>query len=86
MPVRTLTALIAKAMAEGLDPATPALAIARATRPDQAVVTAPIGELVARMEKAALPGPVLVMLGKAIAAAAAQHGSAAGTAVQHRRG
>ena len=53
-----------KATAEGLDPQTPALAIARATRPDQAVVAAPIGELPARLAQAALPGPVLVMLGR----------------------
>src|SRR5262249_51641925 len=44
MPTRTLAALVEKATAEGLDPDTPALAIARATRPDQAVVAAPIAE------------------------------------------
>ena len=64
MPIRTLAALVEKATAEGLDPRTPALAIARATRPDQAVVSAPIGELPARLAQAALPGPVLVMLGR----------------------
>ena len=64
MPVRTLAALVDKATAEGLDPQTPALAIARATRPDQAVVAAPIGELPARLAQADLPGPVLVMLGR----------------------
>ena len=37
MPTRTLGALVTKATAEGLDPLTPALAIARATRPDQRV-------------------------------------------------
>ena len=66
MPVHTLAALVIKAMAEGLDPQTPALAIARATRPDQAVVSAPIGELPARLAPADLPGPVLVMLGRVI--------------------
>ena len=75
MPARTLAALVAKATAEGLDPQTPALAIARATRPDQAVVAAPIGELPTRLAHAALSGPVLVMLGhvfgdKAVAQAA----------------
>jgi uroporphyrin-III C-methyltransferase/precorrin-2 dehydrogenase/sirohydrochlorin ferrochelatase len=82
MPTRTLAALVTKAMAEGLDPRTPALAIARATRPDQAVVSAPIGELADRIAQAALPGPVLVMLGRIIgerayaqaAAAKRQHG------------
>jgi siroheme synthase len=42
------------------------LAIARATRPDQAVLAAPIGELPARLAQAALPGPLLVMLGHAL--------------------
>jgi uroporphyrin-III C-methyltransferase/precorrin-2 dehydrogenase/sirohydrochlorin ferrochelatase len=66
MPTRTLAALVAKATAEGLDPRTPALAIAHATRPDQVVVTAPIGELADRIAQAALPGPVLVLLGRII--------------------
>jgi len=38
-------------------------AIARATRPDQAAVAGPIVELPARLAQAALPGPLLVMLG-----------------------
>jgi uroporphyrin-III C-methyltransferase/precorrin-2 dehydrogenase/sirohydrochlorin ferrochelatase len=63
MPLRTLAALVEKATAEGLDPRTPALAIARATRPDQAVVFAPIGELPLRLAETELPGPVLVMIG-----------------------
>jgi uroporphyrin-III C-methyltransferase/precorrin-2 dehydrogenase/sirohydrochlorin ferrochelatase len=66
MPTRTLSALVKKAIAEGLDPATPALAIARATRPDQEVITAPVAELPVRLEKANLPGPVLVMIGHVI--------------------
>ena len=45
MPVRTLAALVEKATAAGLDPQTPALAIARATRPDQQVIAASINEL-----------------------------------------
>jgi uroporphyrin-III C-methyltransferase/precorrin-2 dehydrogenase/sirohydrochlorin ferrochelatase len=64
MPARTLAALVERATAEGLDPRTPALAIARATRPDQSVVTAPVSELPLRVAEAALPGPVLVMLGQ----------------------
>ena len=78
MPTRTLAALIAKATAQGLDPQTPALAIARATRPDQAVVQAPIGELAVRLAKAGLPGPLLVVLGRVAAAQAGAlaHGSA----------
>ena len=67
MPTRTLAALVTKATAEGLDPRTPALAVARATRPDQAVVESPIGELAERIAQANLPGPVLVMLGQVFA-------------------
>jgi len=77
MPTRTLAALIARALAEGLDPQTPALAIARATRPDQAVVTAPISELPLRVAEANLPGPVLVMLGHALGERAVVRASAA---------
>jgi uroporphyrin-III C-methyltransferase/precorrin-2 dehydrogenase/sirohydrochlorin ferrochelatase len=80
MPVRTLAVLVEKATAEGLDPRTPALAIARATRPDQAVVFAPIAELPQRLAEAELPGPVLVMIGyvmgetKAVSGARSNYG------------
>src|SRR6478736_4218556 len=77
MPTRTLAALVARAIAEGLDPHTPALAIARATRPDQAVVAAPISELPLRVAEANLPGPVLVMLGHALGERAVVRASAA---------
>ena len=69
MPTRTLTALADKAIAEGLDPRTPALAISRATRPDQAVVTATIAELPEQLAHAGLPGPVLVMIGNTVSSA-----------------
>jgi len=76
MPVRTLSALVAKATAEGLDPQTPALAIANATRPNQAVVQAPIGDLPTRLAIAAPSGPVLVMLGHVFGDKAATQGAA----------
>ena len=79
MPTRTLVALAEKAIAEGLDPRTPAIAISRATRPDQAVVTAPISELAERLAQAALPSPVLVVIGKTISspnAAVSRHSTA----------
>ncbi|MCF8477694.1 MAG: siroheme synthase CysG [Pseudolabrys sp.] len=75
MPVRTLAALVRRALAEGLDPSTPSAAIARATRPDQAVVAAPISELPARLAQAALPGPVLVMLGHSVGGYRAEPGA-----------
>jgi uroporphyrin-III C-methyltransferase/precorrin-2 dehydrogenase/sirohydrochlorin ferrochelatase len=66
MPTRTLAALVEKATAEGLDPQTPALAIARATRPDQATITAPICELPGLIAREAIQSPVLVMIGRVI--------------------
>ncbi len=69
MPVRTLQSLVTRALAEGLDPTTPSAAIARATRPDQAVVAAPIAQLPAQLAQANLPGPVLVMIGRGLGAA-----------------
>jgi uroporphyrin-III C-methyltransferase/precorrin-2 dehydrogenase/sirohydrochlorin ferrochelatase len=69
MPVHTLAALVEKATAAGLDPQTPALAIARATRPDQQVIAAPITELPAKLAQAGMPGPILVILGRVTAAA-----------------
>ena len=69
MPTRTLAVLAEKAVGEGLDPQTPALAIARATRPDQAVLRAPIGQLADRLSEAGLPGPLLVVLGSVCAEA-----------------
>ena len=59
----------ARAIAEGLDPQTPALAIARATRPDQQAIAATIAELPARLARSSIcPGPVLVMLGRVLGA------------------
>jgi len=72
MPVKTLAALVARVLAEGLDAATPALAISRATRPDQQSIAAPIADLPVRLQEAALPGPLLVMIGGVCAAAEAQ--------------
>ena len=76
MPVRTLEALVTRALAEGLDPATPSAAIARATRPDQAVVACAIQDLPRVWRKAPLPGPVLVMLGHSVGAYRAQTAAA----------
>jgi uroporphyrin-III C-methyltransferase/precorrin-2 dehydrogenase/sirohydrochlorin ferrochelatase len=67
MPAKTLHALVERAVAEGLDPQTPALAIARATRPDQQTVAASIGALPARLCEAGLPGPLLVIIGRVTA-------------------
>jgi uroporphyrin-III C-methyltransferase/precorrin-2 dehydrogenase/sirohydrochlorin ferrochelatase len=66
MPARTLAELAARGIANGLDPATPAVAIVKATRPGEAVVAAAIRDLPARLAELP-PGPVLVMIGRVFA-------------------
>jgi uroporphyrin-III C-methyltransferase / precorrin-2 dehydrogenase / sirohydrochlorin ferrochelatase len=63
MPTKTLAALVIKAIEQGLDPQTPALAIARATRPDQTVIAAAISSLPMQIAGAPLQGPVLILIG-----------------------
>jgi uroporphyrin-III C-methyltransferase/precorrin-2 dehydrogenase/sirohydrochlorin ferrochelatase len=67
MPTRTLAALAERALAAGLDPATPTIAISRATRPDQRILRATIGTIAQELARTALPGPVLVMIGSVFA-------------------
>ena len=80
MPTRTLNALVTRALAEGLDPQTPAIAISRATRPDQATVSAPVAELAARLVQAAMPGPVLILFGQICSEATSRGASGANEA------
>lgn len=82
MPKKTLSELTAKAITAGLDPSTPSLAIAQATRPDEIVISDSIANLPARLDAERLSGPVLVMIGSVAAgyqlardpAAARHHG------------
>jgi uroporphyrin-III C-methyltransferase/precorrin-2 dehydrogenase/sirohydrochlorin ferrochelatase len=67
MPKKTLAELAAKAIAAGLDPATPSLAISQATRPDQSVIAGGIASLPALLEAKKPSGPVLVMIGSVAA-------------------
>jgi uroporphyrin-III C-methyltransferase/precorrin-2 dehydrogenase/sirohydrochlorin ferrochelatase len=67
MPVRTLRQLVETAISHGLDPATPAVAVARATRPDQQVIASAISELPQQLAATPLPGPVTVMIGRVFA-------------------
>jgi uroporphyrin-III C-methyltransferase/precorrin-2 dehydrogenase/sirohydrochlorin ferrochelatase len=64
---RTLAELAETAMRHGLDPATPAMAVIEATRPQQQVVSASIADIAARLDGAAPDGPVLIMIGRALA-------------------
>jgi len=67
MPTKTLRELVANAVQAGLDPATPAVAVERATRADERVIAATIVDLPARLAAEALTGPVIVMIGRALA-------------------
>jgi uroporphyrin-III C-methyltransferase/precorrin-2 dehydrogenase/sirohydrochlorin ferrochelatase len=63
MPTKTLAVLVEKALARGLDPGTPALAVARATRPDEIVIADTIAALPRCVAEAQPGGPLLVMIG-----------------------
>lgn len=67
MPKKTLAELSSRAVAAGLDPATPAVAIANATRPDEQMVTGSVGTIAANLEESGVTGPVLVMIGRVLA-------------------
>ena len=64
MPKKTLAQMSAHAIAHGLDPATPAVAVANATRPDETVIAATIGDIASRVSASETGAPVLVMIGK----------------------
>jgi uroporphyrin-III C-methyltransferase/precorrin-2 dehydrogenase/sirohydrochlorin ferrochelatase len=67
MPTKTLPELVANAVQAGLDPATPAVAVERATRADERVIAATIAELPARLAAEPPSGPLIVMIGRALA-------------------
>ena len=71
MPKKTLAELTTHAIAEGLDPATPAIAVASATRPTEIAVAAPVAQIADRLGEADIKGPVLVLIGRALDSAMA---------------
>jgi uroporphyrin-III C-methyltransferase/precorrin-2 dehydrogenase/sirohydrochlorin ferrochelatase len=75
MPKKTLRELSARAIAEGLDPSTPAIAIANATRHDEIIVTGTIVDIANKIEADAPEGPVLVMIGRVLAEIASANAS-----------
>lgn len=72
MPRRTLAAFVARARAAGIDPATPAVAIADATRPGQAQVAGPLRALPALAATLDPAAPVIVLIGQAMRGIAAR--------------
>lgn len=66
MPKRTLAELTDVALVHGLDPNTPTIAVANATRPDEQVFIATVATIAAELDAAHPDGPVLVMVGEAL--------------------
>jgi uroporphyrin-III C-methyltransferase/precorrin-2 dehydrogenase/sirohydrochlorin ferrochelatase len=71
MPRKTLAQLVANAIAAGLDPATPARAIASATRADQVEVSGCVAEIPILAASLPAGAPVTVLIGWAMREAAA---------------
>jgi uroporphyrin-III C-methyltransferase / precorrin-2 dehydrogenase / sirohydrochlorin ferrochelatase len=64
MPKKTIGELAARAIASGLAPDTPAVAVAAATRPQETIVAGPVSDIAARLDAASPAGPVLVFIGR----------------------
>ena len=69
MPGKTIRELAETAIAHGLAPDTPTIAVASATRPEQEVIAGTIADIAERVREAAPAGPLLVMIGRALAGA-----------------
>jgi uroporphyrin-III C-methyltransferase / precorrin-2 dehydrogenase / sirohydrochlorin ferrochelatase len=67
MPTKTLPELVARALEAGLDPRTPAVAVERATRPEERVIATTIHDLPAQLAAEPPSGPVVVMIGHVFA-------------------
>jgi uroporphyrin-III C-methyltransferase/precorrin-2 dehydrogenase/sirohydrochlorin ferrochelatase len=78
MPGKTIQELADTAIAHGLAPDTPTIAVAAATRPEQEVITGTIADIADRLQEAAPAGPLLVMIGRALADAACAEADAGG--------
>src|SRR5215471_6343377 len=85
MPVKTLAAFAATAIASGLDAATPAVAVINATRPDETVIRATIADLPQHLSAAHPPGPAVVMIGRVFSRVPAAVGAVARQASQAAR-
>ena len=83
MPKKTLRLLSERAIAHGLDPAMPAVAVANATRADETVVAGTIATIADEIEARNLGSPVLVMIGRVLADVADMRKGAAAAAAAH---
>jgi uroporphyrin-III C-methyltransferase / precorrin-2 dehydrogenase / sirohydrochlorin ferrochelatase len=67
MPKRTIGELTARAIANGLAPDTPAVAVVAATRPNETIVTGTMADICLKLGELSAPGPVLVFIGRVFA-------------------
>jgi len=73
MPAKTLGDLATKAIQQGLDPLTPAVAITGATRPEVGMIATSIANLSKELAVSTLRGPLLVLIGKVFAEKVPNH-------------
>ena len=66
MGMRNLEALLARLLAAGRSPATPAAAVMHGSLPAQRVVVAPLAELAARVRAAGLGAPAVLVIGEVV--------------------
>src|SRR5262249_3532427 len=66
MPSRTIGELAARAVASGLAPDTPPVAVAAATRPGETIVAGTVSDIAARLGAVSPEGPVLVFIGRVL--------------------
>lgn len=66
MGLSNIREITAQLMAHGLDPATPALAVANATRPDQTQLVSTLGRLAAQALAADLGSPAIFIIGEVV--------------------
>lgn len=88
MPRHTLSELVACLIPAGIDPATPAVAVFAATRPEERTVRATIATLVAAVDRAVeegASGPCIVLYGHALSVALADEGQDGAPAEEARR-
>jgi uroporphyrin-III C-methyltransferase / precorrin-2 dehydrogenase / sirohydrochlorin ferrochelatase len=67
MGVNTLEPLISRLLANGIDSATPALVVERATCPDERQIFGTIGTIAAKVAAAAPAGPCVILIGEVFA-------------------
>ena len=66
MPGRTIVEFAQRAMANGLDADTPAVAVAALGRAAEQIVKATLGDIASRLQEETLPTPLLVLIGRTL--------------------